>query len=97
MNTSNFVLDETFTLLSRWAGIEFAVQAAHSMYASKILHILRPDLEDEIKAVYLLKKYTDQKVSFTNGISFVLMEKQKIRNAFTFDRHFERAGFRTVP
>ena len=50
--TSNFVLDETFTLLGRWAGYDFASQKAANIYASKHIIILRPTREDEIKAIY---------------------------------------------
>ncbi len=41
----------------------------------------------------LFEKYADQRVSFTDCISFVLMRRHKIRQVFSFDRHFELAGF----
>ena len=40
-----------------------------------------------------LDKLSDQKVNFTDALSFVLMRREKIPEAFTFDRHFEFAGF----
>ena len=95
--TSNFVLDETFTLLGRWAGYNFASQRAANIYASKLLIILRPTREDEIKAIEFFQKYADQNVSFTDCISFVLMRKNKIKRVFSFDNHFERAGFKLCP
>jgi len=95
--TSNFVLDETFTLLARWAGVRFAVDRARNLYASRFLTILRPEREDEIKALALFGKYGDQAVSFTDAVSFVLMRKHRCRRAFTFDRHFDAAGFTRVP
>jgi predicted nucleic acid-binding protein len=95
--TSNFVLDETFTLLGRWAGHTFAVQRAKNIYASQALTICRPEREDEIKALQFFGKYADQHVSFTDCISFVLMKREKISHAFSFDRHFELAGFYMVP
>lgn len=95
--TSNFVLDETFTLLGRRAGYEFAAERADYIYASEVLAILRPDREDELKAIGFFKKYADQAVSFTDCISFVLMRQKKIRRVFSFDRHFEWAGFKIYP
>ena len=65
--TSNFVLDETFTLLGRRAGYGFAVQRAKNIYASQSLTICRPDRENEIKALQYFSKYADQHVSFTVG------------------------------
>jgi uncharacterized protein len=95
--TSNFVLDETFTLLSRWAGHGFAVQRAKSINASRELTICRPDREDEIKALKFFGKYADQHVSFTDCISFALMKRERIDRVFSFDRHFEFAGFQMIP
>jgi len=91
------VLDETFTLLGRWAGYAFSVQRAKNIYASQALTICRPGREDEIKALQFFSKYADQHVSFTDCISFVLMKREKIDQAFSFDRHFGFAGFRVVP
>lgn len=95
--TSNFVLNETLTLLGRRAGYNFAAQRAYSFYASKELLVMRPTQEDELKAVEFFEKYSDQRVSFTDCISFVLMRNKKISKVFTFDRHFEHAGFRLRP
>jgi predicted nucleic acid-binding protein len=95
--TSNFVLDETFTLLGRQAGYGFAVQRAKNIYASQALTICRPDRENEIKALQYFSKYADQHVSFTDCISFVLMKHEKINRVFSFDRHFELAGFHVIP
>ncbi|MBI1883599.1 MAG: PIN domain-containing protein [Chlamydiae bacterium] len=92
--TSNFVLDETFTLLARRTGYRFAAERAKNLYSSGSLTILRPDYEDEIEAIQVFQKYADQKVSFTDCISFVLMRKRRIHRVFTFDKHFELAGFK---
>ena len=94
--TSNFVLDETFTLLGRRAGYDFAVQRAKNIYASKYLVILRPDKPDEIKALTFFSKYADKLISFTDCISFVIMRREKINRVFSFDRHFSLAGFQLV-
>ena len=95
--TSNFVLDETFTLLGRRAGNKFAAQRALNIYASKLITILRPTREDEIKAIDLFQSLSDQRVSFTDCISFVLMRKEKIKRAFSFDKHFSMLGFELLP
>jgi len=92
--TSNFVLDETFTFLARRSSYRFAAERARQLHASTELLILRPVLEDETAAIELFEKYADQKVSFTDCISFVLMRKADIETAFSFDQHFERAGFK---
>lgn len=95
--TSNFVLDESFTLIGRRAGYSFAAQRAKNIYMSMRLTILRPDGTDELDAVGIFEKYADQEISFTDCISFILMKKHRINNIFTFDRHFEYAGFVRFP
>jgi predicted nucleic acid-binding protein len=92
--TSNFVLDETFTLLARRASYTFAAEKARIIYESNALKILRPDSQTELAALDLFEKFADQEISFTDCTSFVLMRSTGIRQAFSFDAHFERAGFR---
>ncbi|HEX4955204.1 MAG TPA: PIN domain-containing protein [Thermoanaerobaculia bacterium] len=91
--TSNFVLDETLTLLGRCSTYHFAAERGRFIQESRELEILRPDEEDEARALAAFEKFADQKVSFTDCISFVLMRRYKIRRAFSFDRHFASAGF----
>ena len=95
--TSNFVLDETFTLLGRRAGYVFAAQRARNIYASEWLTILRPSKNDELKALDFFEKYSDHRLSFTDCISFVLMKNKKIKRVFTFDHHFQILGFQKYP
>ena len=95
--TSNFVLDETFTLLARRASYRFAAERARNIMASEILEVLRPTAEDELRALELFEKYADQRVSFTDCVSFVLMRRSRIERAFSFDGHFSRAGFMIWP
>jgi hypothetical protein len=95
--TSNFVLDETITLLARRTTYEFAAERARNLYESHELSILRPDGDDEDAALDLFEKYADQSVSFTDCVSFALMERHNIRTAFSFDHHFRIAGFEVEP
>ncbi len=94
--TSNFVLDETLTLLARRAGYAFAAERARKIFSSEALTILRPIEEDEREALGFFEKYADQEVSFTDCVSFALMHKKNIEEVFSFDGHFERAGFRLL-
>jgi uncharacterized protein len=91
--TSNFVLDECFTLLARRASYAFAAERAHAIYLSDALKIIRPQEEDERQALNLFEKFADQKVSFTDCISFALMKKKNIKKTFSFDQDFQHAGF----
>jgi len=95
--TSNFVLDETFTLLARRTSYSFAVQRARSIINSTSLEILRPSQEDELAALDLFEQFADREVSFTDCVSFVLMRGRQLKRVFSFDRHFRHAGFTLWP
>jgi len=95
--TSNFVLDETFTWLGRQASYSFAAERGRSLLRSSVLTVLRPNAEDEEEAIEVFAKFADQQVSFTDCVSFVLMRRNRLERAFTFDRHFASAGFEVMP
>ena len=94
--TSNHVLDETLTYIGRRASYGFAAECGERLYGSERLEIICSDREDETAALRLFHKFADQRVSFTDCVSFALMRKFGIETAFTFDRHFLQAGFRVV-
>lgn len=91
--TSNQVIDETLTLLGRRAGHTFAAERAETIYLSKALTILRSSEAEELEAIRLFRKFADQRVSFTDCLSFALMRRHRIKIAFSFDEHFRVAGF----
>ncbi len=91
--TSNHILDELATLLARKIGYEFSALQMYEIYTDAEIHIERSTHTDELKALALFKKYADQKISFTDCISFAIMERLNIQKVFGFDRHFRFSGF----
>jgi hypothetical protein len=55
-----------------------------------ILPASRPLLEE---GLVLYESRPDKEWSLTDCISFVVMQKERIAEALTGDRHFEQAGF----
>lgn len=95
--TSNFVLDELLTLLGRRTSYALAAERGQSLFSSAAVHILRPTPEQELLALRQFEKWADQRVSYTDCVSFVLMRAHKLYRVFTFDQHFQLAGFTVVP
>jgi predicted nucleic acid-binding protein len=91
--TSGGVLGETFTLLGRRAGFPFAATVARSVLDSPSFSIRWGDADTAGAALVLFTKLADQSVSWVDCESFALMRSGRITRAFTFDRHFEDAGF----
>lgn len=94
--TTNHVLDEVFTLVARRAGYSFAVDRAEAVYRSSALEIIFSTKDDEVAALRWMRKYSDHHVSFTDCTSFAVMHRLGVRRAFSFDHHFELAGFQTL-
>ena len=93
---SNLIINETATLLCRWAGAGFAVDKINLIYQSSLFRIVRPEAKHELAALELMLKYSDKKVGFTDAISFLIMKEFNVKSVFTFDDHFVMAGFQLV-
>ena len=94
--TSNHVIDETITFLLRRTDPDFAVEKAEILLSTDVIHTLRSDQEDEQEALEILKRYKDQKLSFTDCITSALMKRYKIDRIFTFDSHFRLFGYHVL-
>lgn len=98
--TSNFVLDEAFTLLRHDAGHKKAVEFGHEIkYLETIRKIQVFYINQSLmyRASDLFEKYSDKDFSFTDCASFILMEMWDINEAFSFDKHFEQRNFIRLP
>lgn len=91
--SSEHVFDETTTLLARRTTYAWAADWGRDALASGISW-LRANQADWGEALRLMQKFADQSVSFTDCVSFVLMRREGLREAFGFDGHFAAAGFR---
>lgn len=91
--TSNYILDETLTLIRMHLGHNQAIDFGERIKKSRIVNIVRISAEVEERAWVIFKKYKDKRYSFTDCTSFALMEEIGIKNAFAFDRNFEQYGF----
>jgi hypothetical protein len=72
-----------------WQLIE-AMQASVALKAATIVHI---DTDLWQRGWQLYRARSDKNWGLTDCISFIVMEDYGIRRAFTYDQHFEQAGF----
>lgn len=90
--TSNYVLDETFTLLRKRRGRLVVDEFRKSLAGEYPIKIMRVIVADEAKAWdYFLLDWSD--LSFTDCVSFAMMKRLEIIHVAAFDEHFKRAGF----
>lgn len=95
--TSNYIVDETLTLLRFHCGHHVAVTFRQSLETSKLLGVLWVTDALEKVAWKIFEKRSDKEYSFTDCTSFALMAAEAIQNAFTFDEHFSQQGYNVVP
>ena len=79
--SSEHVLDETATLLARRSSYAWSAELGRDVLVAGI-HFLPAGRGDFAEAFSRMKKIADQAVSFTDCISFVLMKKQGLSDAF---------------
>jgi predicted nucleic acid-binding protein len=99
--TTNFIVDETYTWLRYRLGFNQAIEFLHRIRQAEkekprleIITIGRPTEE---RAARLLEKYADQDLSFTDATSLAIIQERKLKQAFTFDRHFYLLPIELIP
>ena len=95
--TTDYVLDETITLLLYHAGRGRALAFVDAVQRSRNVQLVRIDARIWEQAWQLFKQYDDKAWAFTDCTSFVIMHQMDLRQAFAFDRNFEQAGFELWP
>lgn len=96
LHTSVPVILETFTFLDRNTVRDVALAWKDSLTQVGGLQTLTLDLDDLEGSWSYFQRRDLHKLSAVDATSFVLMEREGIRSAFTFDHHFAMAGFRLV-
>jgi predicted nucleic acid-binding protein len=91
--TTDFILDETITMVLSRAGHQKAVEVGEHILTSKALMLIWLDTAIKIKAWEYFKRHKDKNYSFTDCTSFVVMKEMKIKHYIAFDEHFRQAGF----
>lgn len=95
--TSNYILDETLTLIRMRLGIEPAEKWWAQVSESPRCNVQWIDPDRAEKALHLFFHWRDQSFSFTDCTSFILMREMGIENVITSDHHFITAGFQIQP
>jgi predicted nucleic acid-binding protein len=93
--TSNYVLVESFALLQSRLGIQ-AVRAFHDAMLP-IVTTQWITAEDHAAATHALLTANRRSLSLVDCVSFHLMRRLGIGQAFCFDRDFAEQGFSVVP
>jgi uncharacterized protein len=91
--TTDYVLDESFTLAKARAGSQASRRLMDLVERTAALDVEWIGRDRFERAAAFFRKHSDQTYSFTDCTSFTLMKERRIVDAITSDDHFRIAGF----
>ncbi len=95
--STDFVMDETLTLLRVRLGLDAAERWWTQVEGSPRVRWEWIDPARAERARHWFFRWRDKDFSFTDCSSFVVMKERRIKAALTNDRHFVQAGFQVCP
>lgn len=95
--TTNFVLAETMSLVTKRLGKRAAVKFGAGIWNSRVIELVFLSEEYQKQAWHLFCSQEDKEWDFIDCSCFVVMEKLGLTRAFTFDRHFSQRGLTMAP
>lgn len=95
--TSDYVLDEAYTLLKLHVNSKSSLMLHWIISESKITAVsfIGKKMYDEAWKIF--SGYEDKRWSFTDCTSYVLMKRDKLIEVFAFDNHFKQMEFIVLP
>ncbi len=95
--TSNFVFDETVSLCRYRLGFQAAEQVGGVLLDPSSIDLICVLPEDERAAWAMFRARPDQRYSFTDCTSFIVMRRLGILSALALDEDFRAEGFEVAP
>jgi uncharacterized protein len=95
--TTDYVIDETLTLIRMRLGLQAAETWWEQVEGSARLRWEWIGVERAEKARSIFFQFRDKEFSFTDCTSFVVMKELKLRQVLTTDRHFAQMKFDVRP
>jgi predicted nucleic acid-binding protein len=94
--TSDYVIDETLTLLRARGETQRAIEFGRAAFELSLFTIYKVNDQDLQSAWLYFRNEPKRNWSFTDCTSRVVMERFHAKSALTFDSHFSEFGFVTV-
>jgi uncharacterized protein len=90
--TTDYVLDETLTLLMKRHELRRTHELGRRISEERIYRLIWVQPDDVYKAWVSFESYRVKGWSFTDCVSRAVIERLKISQAFAFDEHFRQFG-----
>ncbi len=90
--TTDYVVDETPTLLRMRKEVQRAIVLGEAFFSGKLATLYYLTEEDTQQTWQVFRQFSDKNWSFTDCSSKVIIERHKLTQAFAFDHHFRQFG-----
>lgn len=85
---SSDVISETINFISKKHSQDKAIKCAEELLSGNLIEVIDSSMLDRQNALVFMKNFHDQKLSFTDLISFSIIDRMKIKISFSFDSDF---------
>jgi uncharacterized protein len=93
---TDYVVDELLTLFVSRGYRRIATVVGQLQWSESVCQIEWVARDDVAAAWRIFESFDDKRWSFTDCVSYVVMQRLGIREAFSLDEHFRQFGFVTV-
>lgn len=94
--TTDYVVDELLTLLAARGHRDVAIRIGEDFWTQTSCDLEWSKEEDNWDAWHVFSTYSDKEWSFTDCVSYAVMKRLGIGEAFALDEHFKQFGIVTV-
>ncbi len=90
--TTDYVVDETLTLFKARNNYDRALLVGPQLLAGELADLVWVEPKDVQAAWDVYERFRDKAWSFTDCVSYVIIQRLEIRRALAFDDHFRQFG-----
>jgi len=90
--TTNYIVDETLTLLRARGENQKALEVGNLFFRGVLADVYHLSEDDVLQSWKVFQKFSDKDWSFTDCSCKFVCEKFGITHAFSFDKHFRQFG-----
>jgi uncharacterized protein len=94
--TTDYIVDETLTLLRARGENSRALVIGEQLLNGTVASVHKVDLPDILAAWEIFKRFADKEWSFTDCVSYVMIQRLHVSIAVSLDQHFRQFGMVTV-
>ena len=95
--STTYIFDEVVTFFNSRQNHAKAVEIGNILLSSSFVEMIEVDSQLFEEGWRYFERHKDKHYSFTDCVSFGVMNDRMLETALSFDRHFKQAGFKTLP